>query len=163
MPAFSDFGGEHIARFTTSTHDKAAYLTSSPAVIQEMIDHYAAKVDAAADELALVKEDFQDGADILIISYGITSRSATVAVHAARAQGVKVSALSLQTLYPVPRTAMTSAMHGMKKIIVPEMNMGQYILEVERLAPADAELIGVNKMDTTLISPAEILERGGLQ
>jgi len=163
VPAFSDFGGEHIARFTTSTHDKAAYLTSSPAVIQEMIDHYAAKVDAAADELALVKEDFQDGADILIISYGITSRSATVAVHAARAQGVKVSALSLQTLYPVPRTAMTSSMHGMKKIIVPEMNMGQYILEVERLAPADAELIGVNKMDTTLISPAEILERGGLQ
>ncbi len=163
VPAFSDFGGEHIARFTTSTHDKAAYLTSSPAVIQEMIDHYAAKVDAAADELALVKEDFQDGADILIISYGITSRSATVAVHAARAQGVKVSALSLQTLYPVPRMAMTSAMHGMKKIIVPEMNMGQYILEVERLAPADAELIGVNKMDTTLISPVEILERGGLQ
>ena len=163
VPAFSDFGGEHIARFTTSTHDKAAYLTSSPTVIQEMIDHYAAKVDAAADELALVKEDFQDGADILIISYGITSRSATVAVHAARAQGVKVSALSLQTLYPVPRAAMTSAMRGMKKIIVPEMNMGQYILEVERLAPADAELIGVNKMDTTLISPAEILERGGLQ
>ena len=162
VPAFSDFGGEHIARFTTSTHDKAAYLTSSPAVIQEMIDHYAAKVDAAADELALVKEDFQDEADILIISYGITSRSATVAVHAARAQGVKVSALGLQTLYPVPKTAMTSAMHGMKRIIVPEMNMGQYILEVERLAPADAELIGVNKMDTTLISPAEILEQGGL-
>jgi len=162
VPAFSDFGGEHIARFTTSTHDKAAYLTSNPAVIQEMIDHYAAKVDAAADELALVKEDFQDGADILIISYGITSRSAAVAVRDARALGVKVSALCLQTLYPVPMTAMTAAMQGMKKIIVPEMNMGQYILEVERLKPAGVELVGVNKMDTTLISPAEILERGGL-
>lgn len=162
VPPFSDFGGEHIARFTTSTHDKAAYLTSSPPVIQEMIDHYTAKVDVAADELALVKEDFQDGADILIISYGITSRSVAVAVRAARARGVKVSALGLQTLYPVPRLAMTAAMHGMKKIIVPEMNMGQYILEVERLKPADAELVGVNKMDTTLISPTEILERGGL-
>ena len=162
VPAFSDFGGEHIARFTTSTHDKAAYLTSNPAVIQEMIDHYTAKVESAADELALVKEDFQEGADILIISYGITSRSAVVAVREARRLGVKVSALSLQTLYPVPMTALTSAMHGMKKIIVPEMNMGQYILEVERLAPEDVEIIGVNKMDTTLISPAEILERGGL-
>jgi len=127
-----------------------------------MIDHYTAKVESAADELALVKEDFQEGADILIISYGITSRSAVVAVREARRLGVKVSALSLQTLYPVPRTAMTEAMHGMKKIIVPEMNMGQYILEVERLAPEDVEIIGVNKMDTTLISPAEILERGGL-
>ena len=163
VPAFSDFGGEHIARFTTSTHDKAAYLTSNPAVIQEMIDHYAAKVDAAADELALVKEDFQDGADILIISYGITSRSAAVAVRDARVRGVKISALCLQTLYPVPRTAMTAAMQSMKKIIVPEMNMGQYILEVERLKPAGAELVGVNKMDTTLISPAEILEQGVLQ
>ncbi|MDH3377543.1 MAG: pyruvate flavodoxin/ferredoxin oxidoreductase [Gammaproteobacteria bacterium] len=163
VPAISDFGGEHIARFTTSTHDKAAYLTTSPLVIQEMIDHYTAKIEEAADELALVKEDFQDGAEILIISYGITSRSTAVAVREARAKGVKISALTLQTLYPVSKTAMTSAMNGMKKVIVPEMNMGQYILEVERLVPAGVELVGVNKMDTTLISPDEILERGGLR
>jgi 2-oxoglutarate ferredoxin oxidoreductase subunit alpha len=163
VPAFSDFGGEHIARFTTSTHDKDGFLATNPQVVQEMIDHYAAKVDAAADELALVKRDFQEGADTLIISYGITSRSATVAVREARAKGLKVSALSLQTLYPVPRSALISAIEGVQKIIVPEMNMGQYILEVERLAPASVEVIGVNKMDTTLISPDEILERGGLQ
>ncbi|MFV2031540.1 MAG: pyruvate flavodoxin/ferredoxin oxidoreductase [Gammaproteobacteria bacterium] len=163
VPAFSDFGGEQIARFTTSTHDKDGFLTTLPRVIQEMIDHYAAKVDAAADELALVKEDFQDGADTLIISYGITSRSAAVAVRAARAAGVRISALSLQTLYPVPGKALKSAMNGISKIIVPEMNMGQYILEVERLAPAGVELVGVNKMDTTLISPDEILEQGGLR
>lgn len=163
VPAFSDFGAENIARFTTSTHDKAAYLTTSPPVIQEMIDHYTAKVEEAADELALVKEDFQQDAEVLIVSYGITSRSAAVAVREARAKGVKVSALTLQTLYPVPRTALTNAMKGVKKIIVPEMNMGQYILELERLLPADVALIGINKMDTTLISPREILEQGGLQ
>jgi 2-oxoglutarate ferredoxin oxidoreductase subunit alpha len=163
VPAFSDFGGEHIARFTTSTHDKDGFLATSPQVIQEMIDHYAAKVEEAADELALVKQDFQDGADTLIISYGITSRSATVAVREARAMGVKISALSLQTLYPVPRKALVSAMDGISKIIVPEMNMGQYILEVERLAPAGVEIVGVNKMDTTLVSPDEILEQGGLR
>jgi 2-oxoglutarate ferredoxin oxidoreductase subunit alpha len=163
VPAFSDFGGDQIARFTTSTHDKAAYLTTSPQVIQEMIDHYTAKVEADADRLALVKEDFQPGADTLIISYGITSRSAAVAVREARAKGAKISALTLQTLYPVPRTALTAAMKGIRKIIVPEMNMGQYILEIERLVPADVALVGVNKMDTTLISPAEILECGGLQ
>jgi len=163
VPAFSDFGGEHIARFTTSTHDQAAYLTTNPVVIQEMIDHYAVKVNAAADRLALVKEDFQDGAEILILSYGITSRSAAVAVREARARGVKISALTLQTLYPVPATVMSSALGGIKKVIVPEMNMGQYILEVERLAPAGIEIVGVNKMDTTLIRPTEILARSGLQ
>ena len=89
VPAISDFGGPHIARYTTSTHDQAAYLTTKPAVIQEMIDHYTAKIDAAADDIALVKRDFQDGAETLIISYGITSSSAAVAVREARARGIR--------------------------------------------------------------------------
>ncbi|MDH3760797.1 MAG: pyruvate flavodoxin/ferredoxin oxidoreductase [Gammaproteobacteria bacterium] len=163
VPPIADFGGEHIARFTTSSHDKDGFLASNPRVIQEMIDHYAAKVDEAADELALVKQDFQPGADTLIISYGITSRSAAVAVREARAAGAKVSALVLQTLYPVPATALVSAMDGIRKVIVPEMNMGQYLLEVERLAPAGVDVIGINKMDTTLLSPDEIIEQGGLR
>jgi 2-oxoglutarate ferredoxin oxidoreductase subunit alpha len=162
VPAISDFGVELIARFTTSTHDKAAYLTASPAVIQEMIDHYTAKVEAAADDIAFVKDDLQERAEILILSYGVVSRSAAVAVREARAKGVKVSGLTLQTLYPVPETAIRRALRGMKKVIVPEMNMGQYRLEVERLVPDETEVVGVNKMDTTLISPAEIAERGGL-
>lgn len=162
VPAISDFGAEPIARFTTSTHDKAAYLTASPVVIQEMIDHYTAKVEAAADDIAFVKDDLQEKAEILVLSYGVVSRSAAAAVRAARAKGVKVSGLTLQTLFPVPETAIRRALRGIKKVIVPEMNMGQYRLEVERLVPDGAEVVGVNKMDTTLISPAEIAERGGL-
>jgi len=50
IPAMPEFGGGHISRYTTSTHDKAAYLTTSPDVIQEMIDHYQAKIDDAADD-----------------------------------------------------------------------------------------------------------------
>jgi 2-oxoglutarate ferredoxin oxidoreductase subunit alpha len=162
VPPISDFGAEQIARFTTSTHDKAGYLTASPAVIQEMIDHYTAKVEAAAADIAYVKDDPQEGAEILVLSYGVVSRSAAAAVRAARANGVKVSSLTLQTLYPVPEAAIRRALRGIEKVVVPEMNMGQYRLEVERLAPDGAEVVGVNKMDTTLISPAEIAERGGL-
>ena len=163
VPPVSDFGGDHIARYTTSTHDKTAYLTTKPAVIQEMIDHYKAKIDSASDDIAIYKEDFQKGAEVLIISYGITSRSATVAVKEARDKGKKVSSLVLQTLFPVPEKAIKSALKGIKKVIVPEMNMGQYLLEVERLVYGEAEVIGVNKMDTTLVSPEMILEKGGLQ
>ena len=162
VPAMSDFGGEHIARYTTSTHDKTAYLTTNPAVIQEMIDHYTAKIDEAADDMALYKGDFQKGAETLVISYGIISRSATVAVKEARARGTKISSLILQTLWPVPKKAITSAMKGIKKVIVPEMNMGQYCLEIERLAPPGVEVIGVGKMNTSLVSPAEIQRTGGL-
>ena len=162
VPPIADFGGERIARYTTSTHDKGAYLTANPAVIQEMIDHYTAKVEEAADDIAMVREDLQDEAEVLVLSYGVTSRSAEVAVRQARDRGVKVSSLILQTLYPVPAKAIAAAMAGVRKVIVPEMNMGQYRLEVERLAPGGVEVVGVNKMDTTLISPREILEQGGL-
>jgi 2-oxoglutarate ferredoxin oxidoreductase subunit alpha len=162
VPLISDFGGDYIARYTTSTHDKTAYLTTNPVAIQEMIDHFTAKIESAIDDITLVKEDFQDGADTLIVSYGITSRSAQVAVEAARAKGKKISSLVLQTLWPVPEKPIRAAMKGIKKVIVPEMNMGQYLIEVERMAPPDVEVIGVSKMNTMLVSPQEIIQKGGL-
>jgi len=155
-------GGEYVARYTTSTHDKSGYLTTKPEVIQEMVDHYAAKIENAIDDITLVKEDLEEGAETLVVSYGIVSRSAAVAIRAARSQGRKVSSLVLQTLWPVPERSIRSAMAGVKKIVVPEMNMGQYRVEIERLAPPEVEVVGVCKMDTTLVSPSEILERGGL-
>ncbi len=159
VPAMSEFGSGHIVRYTTSTHDKAAYLTTDPAVIQEMINHYSAKIDEAADDMALIKEDIDEGAETLVVSYGIISRSAAVAVREARSRGIKVSSLVLQTLWPVSKTAITAAMKGVKKVIVPEMNTGQYILEIERLAPTGVEVIGVNKMNTKLVSPKEISQK----
>ena len=162
VPAVSDFGGNHIARFTTSTHDKTGYLTTKPEIIQEMIDHYAAKIDEATDDMTFVREDLQKGAETLIVSYGIISRSAAVAVAETRSRGEKVSSLVLQTLWPVPTKAIKKAMKGVKRVIVPEMNMGQYLLEIQRLAPPDVEVIGVNRMDTKLVSPGEIQEKGDL-
>jgi 2-oxoglutarate ferredoxin oxidoreductase subunit alpha len=162
VPAFSEFGGEYVARFTTSMHDKGAYLTGDPETIQAMIDHFHAKIDGAVDEIALVKEDLQPDAETLVLSYGVTSRSASVAVRRAREKGRKVSSLVLQTLFPVPEKAVRRAMNGVRRIVVPEMNMGQYVLEVERLAPRGVEVVSVGKMNTTLVSPQEILDRGGL-
>jgi 2-oxoglutarate ferredoxin oxidoreductase subunit alpha len=162
VPGISDFGGEYVARYTTSTHGKDGYLTTKPEIIQEMIDHYAAKIESAVEDITLVKEDLQEGADTLVVSYGIVSRSAAVAIREARSRGREVSSLVLQTLWPVPEKRIASAMEGAKKIVVPEMNMGQYRVEIERLAPPDLEVVGVCKMDTTLVSPGEILERGGL-
>jgi 2-oxoglutarate ferredoxin oxidoreductase subunit alpha len=62
----------------------------------------------------------------------------------------------------VPEKVIRAAMERKKKVIVPEMNLGQYILEIKRLAPPDIEVIGVLKMNTKLISPQEIMVKGGL-
>lgn len=162
VPAFSPFGGDYVARFTTSTHDEAAYLTTKPEVIQRMVDHYHAKVEAFADEIAYVEEDRQPEAETLVVSYGITSRSAAVAIDEVRKQGKPISSLVLKTLFPVPEARLRQALASVHKVVVPEMNMGQYVLEVERLAPPEVEVVSVGKMDTTLVSPREIIERGGL-
>jgi len=127
-----------------------------------MIDHYHAKIESAADRIALFTEDVQPGAETLVVSYGVTSRSASVAIRRARESGRKVSSLVLQTLYPVPEKAIRRAAEAVRRVVVPEMNMGQYVLEVERLAPPGVEVVGVGKMNTTLLSPDEILTRGGL-
>jgi len=162
VPPFSPFGGDHVARFTTSTHGKDAYLTTDPAAIQEMIDHFHAKIESAAERIALFEEDLQEGAETLVVSYGVVSRAARVAVRAARDRGAKVSALVLKTLWPVPEKAIRSAMNGVSRVVVPEMNMGQYLLEIQRVAPDGVQVVGVNKMDTTLLSPEEILREGEL-
>jgi 2-oxoglutarate ferredoxin oxidoreductase subunit alpha len=125
-----------------------------------MIDHYAAKIESAEEDIALVKQDIEADAETLMISYGITSRSVAVAVKKMREQGYKVSSLTVQSLYPVPRATLSKALVGIERVIVPEMNMGQYIQEIQRLIPAGVKVVGVNKMDTTLISPDEIIERG---
>jgi 2-oxoglutarate ferredoxin oxidoreductase subunit alpha len=125
-----------------------------------MIDHYAAKIESAEEDIALVKRNIEADAETLIISYGITSRSVAVAVKKMREQGYKVSSLTVQSLYPVPRATLSKALVGIERVIVPEMNMGQYIQEIQRLIPAGVKVVGVNKMDTTLISPDEIIERG---
>jgi len=163
VPGMLQFDGKQVARFTTSTHGKNGYLTSDPVLIQEMLDHYIQKITSARDEIALFKTDLQEGADTLILSYGITYRSVKVAVQEARAKGKKVSAMQVQSLYPVPEKAILDAMKGVKKVVVPEMNMGQYLRDIQRIAPKDIEVVGVNKMDTYLISPTEILEKGGLR
>ncbi|MCP4678456.1 MAG: pyruvate flavodoxin/ferredoxin oxidoreductase [Deltaproteobacteria bacterium] len=162
IPGMLEFDGKNVSRYTTSTHGKDAYLTSDPVLIQEMLDHYIEKITAARNDIALYKTDMQDGADTLLLGYGVTYRSIKVAVEQARANGKKVSSIQIQSLYPVPTEAILTAMKGVKKVVVPEMNMGQYIRDIERIAPKDVEVVGVNKMNTYLVSPTEILEKGGL-
>ncbi len=82
-----------------------------------------------------------------------------------RTRGEKISHLIIYSLWPVPEDAIAKAVEGCKRVIVPEMNLGQYVLEIERICKAidnGIEIIPINKMDTTLISPDEIIIRGGL-
>jgi 2-oxoglutarate/2-oxoacid ferredoxin oxidoreductase subunit alpha len=162
VPAMAHIGGPHIVRFTTSTHDEHGYLTKNPAAVDALNRRLAAKIDYHCDEIALVRSDLQDGAGTLIASYGVTVLAARQACAAARRNGALVSQIELLTLWPVPEKPLKQALEGVKRVIVPELNLGQYRREIERLAGPDCEVIGVNRVDGELISPDEILREGGL-
>jgi len=159
IPPMWPFGGAHLLRFNTSSHDDYGYITKDPEHLQKLNEHLTLKIENHIDEITLVKENFQEGAKTLIISYGITARSMDLAVKEIRAVGNKISALTIYSLWPLPENAIRTALKSIRRIIVPELNNGQYRREIERLANDDQKVIGLNKIDGTLISPEEIIAK----
>ena len=162
VPPMSPFGGPHLLRFTTSSHDQHGYLTKDPAALDRLNRHLAAKIHAHREEISQVQSDLQRGAETLIISYGISARSAQAAVRKARGKGKRVSLLTIYSLWPVPERSITAALEDVRQVLIPELNLGQYTREIERLAHSHQEVIGVHRVDGKLIPPQDILAAGGL-
>jgi 2-oxoglutarate ferredoxin oxidoreductase subunit alpha len=161
IPTFSPIGGIHLTRFTASMHDERGMLTKKPSNVNKTSRHLWQKIQAHRGELEFVRFDVQEGARTLIIGYGITARSMIEAARHVRAAGKQASALIIHTLWPVPERALRDALRGVSRVIVPELNFGQYRLEIERIAAAldpRPEVIGVNRVDGELITPQEIEE-----
>ncbi|MCJ7657994.1 MAG: hypothetical protein MUO67_02475 [Anaerolineales bacterium] len=160
IPQMSPMGGSHIVRFTTSSHDERGYLSKDPSIVGRMNQHLSEKIVENIEQISLVDEDLEAGADTLFISYGITSRSVKEAVREARDDGYKVSALTIYSLWPVPEQKILNALEGIKRVVVAELNLGQYCLEIERLARGEVEVVGVHRVDGELITPKDILQCG---
>jgi 2-oxoglutarate ferredoxin oxidoreductase subunit alpha len=165
VPPFSPIGGPHLVRFTTSTHDERGFITKDISKVARLNEHLAAKIEAHKHEIEFVSLDSQQDANALVISYGITARSAIEAVRIARRKGKKVSNLIINSLWPVPERSIIQALRGIERVIIPELNLGQYRQEVERLAGSSTfhntrfNVVGVNRVDGELINPQQILER----
>jgi len=158
VPPMSHFGDAHLVRVTGSAHDERGLLVKDPAKLSRMLAHLAAKIEAHVDEIAMVKPDPQPGARTLVIGYGTTARAMWEAIQMARAQGRKVSGLTIQSLWPVAEAAIRAAAEGMERVVVPELNLGQYRREIERILHGP-EIIGINRIDGELITPDQILEQ----
>ncbi len=162
VPPLAVLGGPHGVRFTSSSHDERGFLTKNTQDVDRLNQRLAAKIEDHADAIALVQSDLQEDADTLVVSYGVTARAARAAVDEARATGRRVSLLILHTLWPVPTAAIRAALVGVRRVVVAELNLGQYRREIERLTRDDQIVIGVQRVDGSLIAPTTILSEGGL-
>ena len=77
----------------------------------------------------------------------------------AREKGLKVGLLKLMTVWPFMRSAVEKVLQTSKFLLVPEMNMGQISREVKRVNRGMAKVFTLNKVDGTIITPQEILDR----
>ncbi len=144
-------------RFTGSTHDERALITKAPAKVAQLNEHLRAKIEDHAAEIELAVKDLQQGATTLFVSYGITAGAMREAVAQVRAAGKAVSALTVQSLWPVPERAIREALAGITRIVVAELNHGQYRREIERLAQG-IEVAGLHRVDGELIAPESFME-----
>lgn len=152
-------GGSELVRRTTSSHTLDGHLTKDTTAIRRHNDHLMDKIYRNLPEITLVDYDPQPEANTLIICYGITAAAVRKAVRQHRQAGKRVSVLTIYSLWPVPATEIRAALAHAQRILLPELNLGLYRREIERLAHEHHELISICHNDGTLISPQEILSQ----
>ncbi len=156
VPSFVPVGGKIKTTVTGSAHNKAGRLQKNSPETLEVLYHLQKKIDANANQMELVKRDVEDGARTLIVSYGITARTAREAVRRIRKNAEKVSWLNVLSLFPVPENKLRNSLHGIERIVIPEENFGgQYRSVIETLFD-DQDIVGVNKIGS-MITPDEII------
>jgi 2-oxoglutarate ferredoxin oxidoreductase subunit alpha len=96
---------------------------------------------------------------VCIVAYGSCARSARAAWRLAEQEGLPVEVLHLYTLFPLPVEIIQQVARRVEFMIIPELNLGQYAREVRKLAENWTTVIGINKIDGTLITPREILDQ----
>jgi 2-oxoglutarate ferredoxin oxidoreductase subunit alpha len=156
IPYMAEVGVGHHFHITGLTHDERGYPVMSPDCQKEMIGRQLSKIRDNADDIIRYEADSTDGADVVVVSYGITSRVAQRGVELARREGVKVGTVRLIVVWPFPEKLIGDLAKKIKAFVVPELNMGQMVFEVERCAAGAAKTILVPHAGGGVHSPEDI-------
>lgn len=157
VPDFADRGNGYRYHMCSNNHTEMGFPVDSDSDVADKLSRRLdKKISVFQDKITYYKTFDAEDADILIVAYGCVARSAKEAVTMMRKEGVKLGLLQLQTLWPFPDGIVKKFSAGAKKIIVPEMNMGQLIREVRLSSGKDAT--GVNRADGRVITPQQIID-----
>ena len=156
VPDFLPIGGKRLVRQTSSTHGPDGYITTDSIQIARNQERLNNKIKTAVDRYTYYDYIHNPDADTLLITYGVTARAAGTTV-AKIPKTDRPSLLVLKTLWPVPEDLIRSKAVQVKRVVVVEMNLGQYVREVERLLP-DKRVEFIGEMNGELLSPTRIKE-----
>lgn len=159
VPAMTAFGDGYNATYTMNPHDERGYNIWTGEIYDRLVRRISSKIKNDTDRIFKYEARFNEDCEVVVISYGVTARSALEAVRLARERGWKAGHVKLKTLWPSSEKIIRKLTEGAKKIIVPEMNLGQYVLEVQRIAEKD--VVSVTKTTGYPFSAQELLEEIG--
>ena len=157
VPEMAHAGEGYRFHVTGLTHDERGYPNLTPQMQQKLVTRLQNKIREAEDRIAMYEEEGTEKADVIVVSYGITSRVAQRAIELARKRKLKVGKLRLITVWPFPEKKIRELAARTKAFVVPELNLGQMVREVERCAGGKAKTIGVPHAGGSVHHPEDIL------
>jgi 2-oxoglutarate ferredoxin oxidoreductase subunit alpha len=157
VPDFLSIGGKRLVRQTSSTHGTDGYITADPGQIARMQERLDDKLKKSVSAFTYYDEYLVPDAETLVIAYGVTARAAMAAVKKMQQGNTKASLLILKTLWPVPEALICEKAAPFKRVVMAEMNLGQYVREIQRLLP-DKKVDFLGQMNGELIKPVQIQE-----
>jgi 2-oxoglutarate/2-oxoacid ferredoxin oxidoreductase subunit alpha len=164
VPPMASFGNGYRYHITGLFHDEVGFPTQRLDEMEPWLERVNNKLvpsagegfERNADDILLYETDYQPGARTAVLSYGASARTARHAVKMMRARGEKVSLFTALTLWPFPEAAVEELADSVERIIVPEMNLGQLALEVERIS-GRRKVVRVNRANGEMVTPDMIL------
>ncbi len=159
VPDMVKAGDGYRIHVTGLTHDDRGYPAMTIPAHEKMQTRLFDKILKNVDKIVRFDAKDLDGADVVVISYGITSRIAEKAIQMAKDQGVKVGSFRLITAWPFPEKQIIELSKKVKAFVVPELNLGQMVLEVERLANGRCRTIPVPHVGGTVHDPSVIFKK----
>ena len=158
VPPMACFGEGYQVHVTGLTHDERGYpKTVDPKIQHELVWRLREKIMKNSGKIIRTHEFILEDAKVAVIAYGIPSRASMNAVKMARKAGIKAGLLRLTTVWPFPEKQVEELSNRVKALVVPEMNLGQVVREVERAAK-ETPVHFLPKIGGELHSPSEILE-----
>lgn len=151
-------GDGYRIHVTGLTHDERGYPVMDAKTQAQMVHRLIQKIVSNKDKIIRTEDMFLDDAEIVVVAYGISARSAKQAVREARAAGIRAGLIKLETVWPFPEGLIRDVAPRVRALIMPEINAGQMVLELQRCAEGACPVYPVNHLGGSTINPGTILE-----
>ena len=157
VPEMANIGEGYRYHVTGLIHDESGAPTNDNRIAEELVLRLVNKIENNLDDIVYYEKYELDDAEEAIVAFGATARSAKSAIDTLRAKGRRIGMFRPITIWPSPKKQLTELAKKVKRIMVVEMNMGQYLLEVERIAGKYTEVLGYGRVNGELVTPKEIV------